>query len=66
MDGEETWIVERILDERTTKRGRKTCKEAHVKWEDYVEPTWEPVENVRKTEAWKKWNKNRAGRRVGE
>ena len=24
MDGEETWIVERILDERATKRGRKT------------------------------------------
>jgi hypothetical protein len=30
-DREEVWLVERILDERTTKQGRKGCKEVHVK-----------------------------------
>jgi hypothetical protein len=30
-DGEEVWLVERILDERTTKQGRKAFKEVHVK-----------------------------------
>jgi hypothetical protein len=51
MDGEEAWIVERILDERTTKMGRTTLKQAHVKWQDYTEPTWEPIGNVCKTNA---------------
>jgi hypothetical protein len=64
-DGEDVWLVERILDERTTKQGRKGFKEAHVKWLDYTEPTWEPVSNVVKTDAWKKWAKLRAKRKGG-
>jgi hypothetical protein len=39
MDGEEAWIVKRILDKKTTKQGRRTLKQAHVKWQDYTEPT---------------------------
>jgi hypothetical protein len=30
-DREEVWLVERILDKRTTKQGRKAFKEVHVK-----------------------------------
>jgi hypothetical protein len=59
LDGEEVWIVERILDERTRKHGRKNIKEAYVKWIDYAEPTWQPVDDVCKTEAWKLWIKKR-------
>lgn len=59
IDGEEAWLVERILDERTTRRGRRIFKEARIKWVDYTDPTWEPVENVRKTDAWKLWTKTR-------
>jgi hypothetical protein len=59
-DGEEVWLVERILDERTIKQGKKGFREAFVKWLDYAEPTWEPVSNVLKTDAWKKWVTSRA------
>ena len=61
----DVWLVERILGERTTKHGRKEFKEAHVKWLDYTEPTWEPLSNVFKTDAWKKWAKLRAKRKGG-
>ena len=64
-DGEEVWLVKRILDKRTTKQGRKGFKQARVKWVDYTEPTWEPVSNVLKTDAWKKWTKLRAKRKGG-
>jgi hypothetical protein len=57
MDGEQAWLVERILEERTTKQGRKGFKEAYVKWMDYTEPTWKPVSNILKIDAWKKWTK---------
>lgn len=59
IDGEENWLVERILDQRTTGHGRRSIKEAYVKWIDYLQPTWEPVGNVRHTEAWKLWVKKR-------
>jgi hypothetical protein len=65
MDGEEAWIVEQILDERTTKQGRSTLKQAHVKWQDYTEPTWEPVDNICMTNAWKKWVKTRTKKKGG-
>ncbi|KAF7566012.1 hypothetical protein PtrM4_054460 [Pyrenophora tritici-repentis] len=65
VDGEEVWLVERVLDERTIKQGRKGSKEAYVKWVDYTEPTWEPVSNVLKTDAWKKWIKLRAKKKGG-
>ncbi|KAI1687666.1 Pol protein [Pyrenophora tritici-repentis] len=60
VDGDELWLVERILGERTTRQGGKEIKEAYVKWVDYTEPTWEPVSNVLKTDAWRKWRKLRA------
>jgi hypothetical protein len=64
-DGEEFRLVERILNQRTIKRGRKGFKEVHVKWLDYTEPSSEPVSNVLKTDAWKKWTKLRAKKKRG-
>ncbi|KAI1506846.1 Pol protein [Pyrenophora tritici-repentis] len=43
IDGDELWLVERILGERTIGQGGKGIKEAYVKWVDYTEPTWEPL-----------------------
>jgi hypothetical protein len=63
VDGEEEWLVERILEERTINHGRIVVKQAKVKWQDYAEPTWEPVENVLKTDAWKKWTRKRGQNR---
>lgn len=55
LDGEEAWLVERILDE-----GRRDGqKKAYVKWIGYQTPTWEPVANVKKTDAWKAWLKSK-------
>ncbi|GAA5873889.1 hypothetical protein JCM1840_000216 [Sporobolomyces johnsonii] len=56
---EEEYRVEAIVDER--KRGR--AREFMVKWEGYpdAENTWEPLEHVRDTEAFGRWE----GRAVG-
>lgn len=43
--GEEVYIVENILDKRTTKKGRV---EYLIKWKGYDDPadnTWEPEQN---------------------
>lgn len=48
-DGEEEWEVERIVKQRTTKRGNnKKRTEYLIKWKGYPEweMTWEPLENL--------------------
>lgn len=57
IEGEPEWEVERILGVRPG--GRKNVK---VKWKGYHEPTWEPVENLKDTDAWKRYADSEAQR----
>jgi len=50
-DGEETFEVEAILDEREVKRGRGRRRELLVKWTGYAEPTWEPADAMEEVAA---------------
>ncbi|KAI0996920.1 hypothetical protein K3495_g11264 [Podosphaera aphanis] len=43
--------VESIIRARTICRGRGSYRQALVKWLGWIEPTWEPVENLKDTEA---------------
>jgi glycosylphosphatidylinositol phospholipase D len=47
VEGEEEWEVEEILDSRRM-RGRLQYL---VKWRGFVDPTWEPEENLTEVEA---------------
>jgi hypothetical protein len=47
-DGEEEWQIERILRAR---RHRVKGRQVLVKWEGYVEPTWEPRAELEETAA---------------
>jgi hypothetical protein len=58
VDGQEMYLVERILDEK--KEG--THKKVLVKWVDYSRPTWEHLSAVRHTDAWKQWTKRKKKR----
>ena len=40
---DEEYEIERILRERTVRRGRGSRREFLVKWVGYAEPTWEPA-----------------------
>jgi hypothetical protein len=51
VDGEEMYLVEEILKERS--KGRR--KQYLVKWEGYPDPTWEPASNLKHTDAFKEW-----------
>ena len=48
IEGEEEWEVEKILDSKIIKKGRKRCLEYFVKWKGYDEGSnsWEPEENL--------------------
>lgn len=50
-DGEEEYLVEAIVNERLHRRKKQYL----VKWIGYLEPTWEPKENVADTEALQLW-----------
>ena len=59
IDGEEEFVVERVLDERTTKSGRVQYL---VRWQGYSEAddTWEPAEHmVHAGEAIAKFTRNK-------
>jgi len=47
-NGAPEWQVERILDHRTTRRGRRQIDQYLVEWKGYPisEATWEPIENL--------------------
>jgi len=48
-DGVERWTFEEILDHRWTKDPKWRGKiDVLIKWEGYEEPTWEPMENIKK------------------
>lgn len=49
--GIEEWEVEEILCARWKNRGRGKFREVFVRWRGYADPTWEPVEELRETEA---------------
>ena len=55
VDGEEEFTIERILDERCTKRGRGSRLEYKVKWLGYARPTWEGASALEETCALDKW-----------
>jgi hypothetical protein len=50
-DGEETFEVEAILDEREVRRGQGRRRELLVKWTGYAEPTWEPADAMEEVAA---------------
>ena len=43
--------MESIIRAKTVKRGRVRHRQALVKWTGWVEPTWEPIENIKETTA---------------
>lgn len=55
VEGEQEWLVERIVDEK----GRGLRRKFLVKWEGYPdsENTWEPLGNVDATEAYDVWTR---------
>ena len=53
--GEQEYEIETILRARTVRRGRGRYRQALVKWRGWIDPTWEPVENLRETEALSKF-----------
>jgi len=55
VEGQEMYLVERVMDERM----EGTYKKVLVKWHDYSQPTWEPLGTIRHTDAWKAWKKRR-------
>lgn len=55
VGGEEEYMVEEILDQRRTKRGRGTRLEYKVKWRGYARPTWEAASALRDTSALDAW-----------
>jgi reverse transcriptase-like protein/integrase-like protein len=55
VDGHEEWRVERILDEKLVGRGKRRSRKLLVKWVSYTTPTWEPVDNLKDTEAFQNW-----------
>ncbi|KAI0992810.1 hypothetical protein K3495_g15374 [Podosphaera aphanis] len=48
---ESEYEIESILRARTIRRGRGSYRQALVKWTGWIDPTWEPVEYVKETEA---------------
>ncbi|KAJ6436816.1 Nitrogen assimilation transcription factor nit-4 [Purpureocillium lavendulum] len=55
VDGHEEWLVERILDEKVVGRGKNRSRKLLVKWHSYTTPTWEPLDHLKDTEAFEKW-----------
>ena len=50
LEGPE-YEVESILRARSIRRGRGNFRQALVKWTGWAEPTWEPIESIRETQA---------------
>jgi len=55
VEGNEEYLVDSILDERTIRRGRGHMKQYLVRWTGYARPTWEPARSMEDTEALDHW-----------
>ena len=51
VDGEAEYVVEEVIRLRTKRVGRGTKQEALVRWKGYHQPTWEPIQELRDTQA---------------
>ncbi|KAL2892028.1 Retrotransposable element Tf2 155 kDa protein type 1 [Ceratocystis lukuohia] len=51
INGENYWEVEKVLGERT----HRDNKQVKVKWKGYTEATWEPIDALLETDAYKQW-----------
>ena len=45
-DDHERWVIEEIIDHKQGK-GKKGKIDVLVKWKDYDEPSWEPLEIIK-------------------
>lgn len=55
VDGEQEYEVERIVDEKRTKRGRGTKLWYRVKWRGYAKTTWEAADSLSEAVALDEW-----------
>jgi hypothetical protein len=56
---DEEYEVEKIVDERVIKRGRRRTRKFLVKWVGYAKPTWESYEAMKNTTAVDSWEEIR-------
>ena len=59
LEDDEEYVVERILDEKTVRRGRGRATKLLVKWKGYARPTWEPLDALDATIAYDIWQATR-------
>ncbi|RAL60702.1 hypothetical protein DID88_010020 [Monilinia fructigena] len=60
----EEYTVEKILEEKTVRRGRGQQRKLLVKWKGYAKPTWEPydaLENASALDIWERCKEERTG-----
>jgi hypothetical protein len=55
VNGEEEYMVEKILDERRRRYGRGHRLEYLVKWSGYAQPTWKAATALEEAQALDKW-----------
>ena len=55
VDGEEEYQVERILDYRQIRRGRRFQRQYLVNWTGYLHPEWTAAHNMENTAALDEW-----------
>ena len=55
VNSEEEFHVEKILDEKRTRRGRGSRLEYKVKWLGYARPTWEGASALADSQALDEW-----------
>ena len=56
---EEEYEIDKILDEKAIRRGRKETRRFLVKWTGYARPTWEPYKALQDTAALVHWEERR-------
>jgi len=57
-DNDPVWDVDEILCARWNGQGRHRVRQVLVKWTGYIEPTWEPLEELQETQAMEEFEKN--------
>lgn len=55
VDDQEEWIVERIVNEHRTRRGRGWRVQYEIKWLGYAETNWELASALEETTALDEW-----------